>query len=124
VTGSCVEGRGGWCCSSEDERAYEPETRLRVTVFESGVPARLAAACESGLTISPIDARGAAGGGCDVRVLDRREEPLTFFAFLLMSLLSLLMTSTKALLIEAKLRECLMEVLVAGFDFAGVSTAV
>lgn len=49
-----VEDLGG--CSSEEERSLVFATRLRVIVFESGVPARND---DGGL--SPIEGRGAAG---------------------------------------------------------------
>lgn len=58
-----------------------------------------------------MDARGAEG--TEGRTLERREE--AFLAFLLASLLSLLMASAIALL--AWLIDCRMELRVVGFDF-------
>lgn len=96
-------------CSSEDVLWMVPDTRRRVTVFDSGVSALLD---EGGLE-SPMEARGVAG--FEFTALKRREElSLAFFAFLLASLLSLFMTSAKALPTEAKFRECRMELLVVG----------
>jgi len=96
-----------------------------VIVLDSGVPVRLVT-WEGGRT-SPIEVRGAAtavgGGGCEQRALYRREESLGFLAFLVLSL-SLLMTSAKALLIDARFRDCRMELRVVGLDFGGVIAAV
>lgn len=87
------------------------ETRLRVTSLESGV-AVLFETCEGGLT-SPMEARGATGG--EIKALARRA---SFLAFLLASLLSLPITSAKALpTVDARLRECRMEPLVDDLDF-------
>ena len=114
------------CCSSEDERVYDPDTRLRVMVLDSGVTVRLAT--WDGGRISPIEVRVAVtevgGGGCEQRALYRREDDsLGFLAFLLLSL-SLLMTSANALLIDARFRDCRMELRVVGLDFGGVIAAV
>ena len=118
---------GRCCCSSKEERVQDPEGRLRVTVLDSGVPVRLAT-WEGGRT-SPIEVRGmattAGGGVWEARELNRREdEPLGFLACLVLSLRSLLMTSTKALLIDARFRDCRMELRVVCLDFGGVATAV
>ena len=48
--------------------------------------------------------------------LRRREASFVFLAFLLASLASLLMTSAKALLTDARFKDCLMELLVVGLD--------
>lgn len=96
------------------------DTRRRVTVFESGVTVRLET-WDGGLT-SPIDARGPLGGSV-LRALERRDDSLVFFAFFVASRPSLLMTSTNALLTDARLRDCLMELLVVGLDFGGVGAA-
>lgn len=94
---------------------YVAETRLRVTVLESGVPV-LFETCEGGLT-SPMDARGP--GGRELRALERRDVSLVFLVFLVASL-SLLITSANALPTEARLRDCRKELLVVGLDFAGL----
>lgn len=116
-------------CSSKEGRVLDAETRLRVIVLDSGVPVRLAT-WEGGRT-SPIEIRGEAtdagggGGGWEARVLNLREdEPLGFLACLVLSLRSLLMTSTKALLIDARFKDCRMELRVVGLDFGEVTTAV
>lgn len=108
-------------CSSEVVLAAVPDTRLRVETFESGV-AVLVVAWDGDL-VSPIDARGGDGLAW---VLSRRES-FAFLDVLLASLLSLslslFMTSEKALLTEARLRDCLMDVLlVTGLVF-GLGTA-
>lgn len=102
-------------CSSEEDLVYVAEIRLRVTALESGVPVL----CEGGLT-SPMDARGP--DGRELRALERREVSLAFLAFLVASL-SLLMTSAKALPMEARLRDWRKELLVVGLDFAGLESA-
>lgn len=97
--------------SSEDDLVYVPETRLRVTVLESGVPV-LFEPCEGGLT-SPMDARGPDG-----RALERRDVSFAFLVFLVASL-SLLITSANALPMEAR---DLKELLVVGLDFGGLES--
>jgi len=104
-------------CSSEDDLAYVAETRLRVTVLESGVPV-LFEPCEGGLT-SPMDARGP--DGRELRALERRDVSLAFLVFLVASL-SLLITSANALPMEARLSDCLKEALVVGLDFRGLES--
>jgi hypothetical protein len=90
------------------------ETRLRVTSLESGV-AVLFETREDGLT-SPMEARGATGG--EIKALARREASFVFLVFLLASLLSLPITSAKALpTVDARLRDCRMELLVEDLDF-------
>lgn len=104
-------------CSSEDDLPYVAETRLRVTVLDSGVPV-LFEPCEGGLT-SPMDARGP--DGRELRTLERRDVSLAFLVFLVASL-SLLITSANALPMEARLRDCLKEALVVGLDFWGLES--
>lgn len=106
-----VEDLGG--CSSGEERSLV--TRLRVIVFESGVPARND---DGGLT-SPIEGRGAAGADEGFWTLRRRE--LVSFDFLgtfSASLPSLFITSAKAFPTDARLRVLRKELLVDGL--AGV----
>ena len=58
-----------------------------------------------------MEARGATGG--EIKALARREASFVFLAFLLASLLSLPITSAKALpTVDARLRDCRMELLV------------
>lgn len=95
-------------CSSEDVLCIVPDTRRRVTVFDSGVSDLL----DKGGFVSPMEARGVAG--LVFMALKRRELSFAFLAFLLASLLSLFMTSAKALPTEARLRDCRMELLVVG----------
>jgi hypothetical protein len=69
-----------------------------------------------------MEARGPTGG--EIKALARREASLVFLAFLLASLASLLsfpITSAKALpTVDARLRDCRMELLVDDLDFGVV----
>jgi len=102
--------------SAEDNIGCRAEFLLRCPVLASGVSVRLET-WDSGLT-SPIEARGAEGR--EMIVLERRDDAsFAFLAALLDSLLLsvLFITSTMALPIDDRLRDCLMELLVFGFDF-------
>lgn len=66
-----------------------------------------------------MEARGATGG--EIKALARRAS-FVFLAFLLASLLSLPITSAKALpTVDARLRDCRMELLVESLDFGLVA---
>ena len=67
-----------------------------------------------------MDARGP--DGRELRALERRDVSLAFLVFLVASL-SLLITSAKALLMEARLRDCRKEPLVMGSDFTGLESS-
>ena len=63
-----------------------------------------------------MEARGPTGG--DIKALARREASFVFLAFLLASLLSFPITPAKALpTVDARLRDCRMELLVDDLDF-------
>jgi hypothetical protein len=64
-----------------------------------------------------MEARGPEGG--EIKALARREASFVFLAVLLASLLSLLITSAKAL--PARLRDCRRELLVEDLDFGLVT---
>ena len=67
-----------------------------------------------------MEARGPAGG--EIKALARREASFNFLAFLLASLLSLPITSAKALpTVDARLRDCRRELLVEDLDFGLVT---
>lgn len=57
---------------------------------------------------------GRDGAGLARLLALRRRASFVFLAFLLASLASLLMTSAKALLTDARFKDCLMELLVVG----------
>jgi hypothetical protein len=104
-----TESGGFSGCSSIDDRWTPPDTRRRVIVLESGVPTRRNA-WGVGLA-SPMEAREVAGL---IPIALRRRELVSFafLAALSASLVSLFITSAKAL--PARPRECLIELLVDG----------
>jgi hypothetical protein len=96
--------------SSIDDLCKPADTLRRVTVLESGVPARFNV--WDGDLMSPIEVRGV--DGLRLIALRRRELGLLGFLTVLSGpRVSLFITSAKAL--PARFKECLIELLVEGF---------